>query len=266
MEASEKVTGSFSDNGLRWKVGDGKSIQIYKDNWFQRSWNFKILSTLMLDSNALVNDLFLPSGGWNIQKLKANFRCCDVDEILKTLIDMMNTKDTVIWQFEGKGAYSIKSGYWLGRNLDDRAGHSNTSVGNGNFFDLIIDFANQTKKEEDLKLFCIICWRLWCIRNDFVHNDGNHAYSDVLYWSTNYVKAYETPKMGSILMGDTDKRNDTHWKAPSTGYYKVKAIPKAANCVTENLARIGMDCVEDNFWMESFSDSVRNVLAIDLLI
>ncbi|KAK4859501.1 hypothetical protein QYF36_006555 [Acer negundo] len=27
--------------------------------------------------------------------------------------------------------------------------------------------------------------------------------------------------MGSILMGDTDKRNDTHWKAPSTGYYKV---------------------------------------------
>ncbi|KAK1549548.1 hypothetical protein Q3G72_003759 [Acer saccharum] len=47
---------------------------------------------------------------------------------------------------------------------------------------------------------------------------------------------------------------------------EVKAVPKAVNRVAQNLARIGMDCVEDKFWMESFPDSVRNVMDTDLLI
>lgn len=54
MEAKQKVNGSFVWNsllwgrsllkeGVRWKVGDGKSISVLKDNWIPRPSTLKVL-------------------------------------------------------------------------------------------------------------------------------------------------------------------------------------------------------------------------------
>ncbi|KAK0588980.1 hypothetical protein LWI29_008053 [Acer saccharum] len=232
--------------------------------------------------------------------------------------------------------------------------------------------AKQLNKEEDLKLFSIICWRLWCLRNALVHNGGNQPYLNVLSWSNNSAMACETPRLDSNLRCETDERINLHWKAPANGIYKVNCsamagmdgnrigigigivirnyegvvmascaqaidgnfdgqivgilalykgilfnldcglkpcvfesdrcvtvehilsgkflganygnilddiatlkkhnygmdfltITSAANRVAQRLARMGLDCVEDNFWMENFPASVRNLVEADML-
>ncbi|KAK3222063.1 hypothetical protein Dsin_009088 [Dipteronia sinensis] len=98
--------------------------------------------------------------------------------------------------------------------------------GQGNFFDLITDLAKQNNKE-DLKLFCIIIWRLWCLRNALVYGGGNQHYEDVLSWSRNYDVACEITKKDSNQKGEAIKRSDLRWKAHDTGYYKVKCSDMA---------------------------------------
>ncbi|KAK2634297.1 hypothetical protein Ddye_029089 [Dipteronia dyeriana] len=200
-----------------------------------------------MGDNAMVNDLLLPSGGWDTQKLNENFLQCDVDDILRILIRASNYRDMIIWQFEGSGVYSVKSGYWLERESMARIGtltsslslqwwrklwklymplkikifiwrachdwiltlsnlrnrgmsmnrnclvcnqaekstfHALLMCGKAkevrrewmvmktmnykaccNFFDLITDMAKHTNTKENLVLFCIICWKLWCLHN-----------------------------------------------------------------------------------------------------
>ncbi|KAK3229611.1 hypothetical protein Dsin_001492 [Dipteronia sinensis] len=102
------------EKGLRWRVGDGTTIRVYKDSWVPRPWNLKIISAPVLGTNATVDDLFLPSGGWDTKKLNENFMHRNVEAILKIPFGVKNNKDAIIWQFKGNGSYSVKSEYWLG--------------------------------------------------------------------------------------------------------------------------------------------------------
>ncbi|KAK2652654.1 hypothetical protein Ddye_012510 [Dipteronia dyeriana] len=135
LDATKRSTGSFIWNsllwgrdilekGLRWRVGNGNSIWVYKDNWVTRPNTFKILSSPSLGVNIKVNDLFSPSGGWNLDLLKLNFLDSDIEAILNIPLGSGTRDDTVIWHFEGNGVYSVKSGYWLGCNWDQNPSRS----------------------------------------------------------------------------------------------------------------------------------------------
>ncbi|KAK2634346.1 hypothetical protein Ddye_029138 [Dipteronia dyeriana] len=80
LAAGKTSTGSFIwnsllwgrgilDKRLRWRLGNGTSIRIYKDNWVSRPNTFKILSTPSL-GDTTVDRLLSPSGGWDMQVLK----------------------------------------------------------------------------------------------------------------------------------------------------------------------------------------------------
>ena len=48
--------------GLRWRIGDGESVQIFEDRWIPRPHTFKTISTpLSLPENAKVSSLIHPS-------------------------------------------------------------------------------------------------------------------------------------------------------------------------------------------------------------
>ncbi|XP_050211481.1 uncharacterized protein LOC126661668 [Mercurialis annua] len=64
--------------GLRWRVGDGKSIYIYRDKWLNREKTFRVISNPVLAEDAVVGDLFLCQGQWNLELLKASFVPDDV--------------------------------------------------------------------------------------------------------------------------------------------------------------------------------------------
>ncbi|KAK0592353.1 hypothetical protein LWI29_017671 [Acer saccharum] len=95
----------------------------------------------------------------------------------------------------------------------------------GNFFDLITDMAKQTNKVEDLILFCIICWRSWCLRNAFVHNGGNQNYSEVYSWSSNYAEACGKNSVKPNSRSDAVYRNELRWKVTDLGKYRAIAVP-----------------------------------------
>lgn len=61
------------ERGMRWRVGDGKTIKIYNDRWIPRPTDFKILSPPNLGVNATVDSLVSPTGGWNMELIRNNF-------------------------------------------------------------------------------------------------------------------------------------------------------------------------------------------------
>ncbi|KAK2639502.1 hypothetical protein Ddye_027297 [Dipteronia dyeriana] len=66
----------------RWRIGNGKSMLIYKDKWILRPYTFRVISPPMLEEKAKVSELKLPSGAWNETLIRGVFLSADVDLIL----------------------------------------------------------------------------------------------------------------------------------------------------------------------------------------
>ncbi|KAK2663494.1 hypothetical protein Ddye_002068 [Dipteronia dyeriana] len=88
--------------GIRWWVGNGDSIYVYKDKWALRPSTFTVISPPKLDVNTKVSQLIMPFGGWNLQLLKDNFSASDVNDIIKIPIGKRDKKDDIIWHYNGK--------------------------------------------------------------------------------------------------------------------------------------------------------------------
>jgi hypothetical protein len=83
--------------GLIWRVGDGKKISVWEDNWIPRASVQRPLGHLP-DAATVdkVSDLLLPGGhGWNEVKLRETFFEADVYDILKIPIGRAGTADYI---------------------------------------------------------------------------------------------------------------------------------------------------------------------------
>ena len=81
--------------GSRWKVGDGKSIRIYKDRWIPRPSTFRPMSCSIMGENATVNQLFSPSGQWNVELLNSVFCEDDCSAILSIPLCSIQASDSL---------------------------------------------------------------------------------------------------------------------------------------------------------------------------
>ncbi|KAK2647695.1 hypothetical protein Ddye_015184 [Dipteronia dyeriana] len=113
--------------GMRWRVGNGTAISIYKDNWIPNSSFLKILSHPKLGVDATVNRLISSSGGWNMEVLNQNFSMEEINGILQIPVGGGEVVNTNIWHFEKNGCYSVKSGYWVGKSLTQYPSSSSCS-------------------------------------------------------------------------------------------------------------------------------------------
>lgn len=99
--------------GIRWHIGNGKKTSVYKDNWLPRPDTFKPISAPTLPTDSMVADLINEDNQWNVNKLHMHFRQEDVAEILKIPLPNQQSEDEVLWHFDKRGEYSVKSGYQL---------------------------------------------------------------------------------------------------------------------------------------------------------
>ncbi|KAK3206653.1 hypothetical protein Dsin_020699 [Dipteronia sinensis] len=114
--------------GTRWRIDNGASVSIYRDNWLPKPPDFKIISQYVLGINTTVDSLLSPSGIWDSQLIKRNFVKDDADKILSIPVGPGGHNDTQIWHYKISDNYSVKSGYRAGQNLV----HSpSTSYNNG---------------------------------------------------------------------------------------------------------------------------------------
>ncbi|KAI9162401.1 hypothetical protein LWI28_026934 [Acer negundo] len=97
--------------GIKGKVGDGKSIKAFVDPWIPRPTSFLLVTTTG-NNNSLVADFLLDDGmGWEIRKLDQIFLNIDRDAILFILLSLRSLADKILWHYDKKGTYKVKSVY-----------------------------------------------------------------------------------------------------------------------------------------------------------
>ncbi|KAK6130344.1 hypothetical protein DH2020_035901 [Rehmannia glutinosa] len=103
--------------GVRWQVGNGNTIKVWKDPWIPIDGCFYLFGGEQSELNTLkVRDLLIPSSHeWNVDLIKRKFCTEEASIILGIPLPRHNREDQLVWHFTRSGRYSVKTGYHLAR-------------------------------------------------------------------------------------------------------------------------------------------------------
>lgn len=99
------------DKGIRWRIGDGEQVQIYKGNWLPRPSLFKPVSPPSLPIDFTVSELIDANNQWKVGLIYQHFMKEDADMITKIPLPSKPMTDQVTWHYDKRGNYTVKSGY-----------------------------------------------------------------------------------------------------------------------------------------------------------
>lgn len=103
------------EKGCRWKIGDGRFINVWTDAWLHDQGYLKV-TTPMDDEYCFltVSDLFISgTHNWNVSLLRTFFNERDVIAISSIPCRAGNCNDTLVWNPSRSGVYTVKSGYMV---------------------------------------------------------------------------------------------------------------------------------------------------------
>jgi hypothetical protein len=128
--------------GIVWRVGDGKNIRIWRDNWLPRKFALKPQPGKSKDMHKRVNQLVNEGTGmWNTQLIHKMFYPHDAEAILQLNVPETSRNDFLAWHYESNGVFSVKSAYKLAYSLkhnnQNRPGTSSSSDSNRTLWKLI---------------------------------------------------------------------------------------------------------------------------------
>nr|XP_051207334.1 uncharacterized protein LOC127323201 [Lolium perenne] len=116
--------------GLVWRIGDGKKVDVWADNWIPRDGLMRPLGHNPDKEISKVEEVLLDGGqGWNESKLGEVFFDVDVDDILKIPVGRAGTGDYLAWNYTKNGVFSVRSAYHLKMHLNSaRSGSASSST------------------------------------------------------------------------------------------------------------------------------------------
>ncbi|CAN6552805.1 unnamed protein product [Malus baccata var. baccata] len=123
------------NQGLRWRVGNGKSINIREDPWFPKPATFKVRPMNNL-GETMVSDLIdSDTKVWRSDLIVNGFHRDDASTILSIPLSHAGSNDRLVWHYATNGIYSVKTGYSMALKLMDdgalgRKGRGNPSESN----------------------------------------------------------------------------------------------------------------------------------------
>ncbi|XP_071909589.1 uncharacterized protein [Coffea arabica] len=98
-------------NGLWKRIGDGSTVEIWKDKWITGNPNGKPASTKPANCKIQkVSDLIL-EGKWDKLKLQLVFNQEEAKLIANIPLSIFRRKDRMFWKDSKSGSYTVKSGY-----------------------------------------------------------------------------------------------------------------------------------------------------------
>ncbi|XP_016458490.2 uncharacterized protein LOC107782157 [Nicotiana tabacum] len=105
--------------GLRWRISNGKNINVWTDPWIPRKNGFTPKSIQMQNNLDLkVADLIdEDTHTWKLHKISTTFEPEDIDAILSIPISIIGLNDRLLWHHSKSGNYEVKSGYYLAKGL-----------------------------------------------------------------------------------------------------------------------------------------------------
>ncbi|GER38093.1 RNA-directed DNA polymerase (reversetranscriptase)-related family protein [Striga asiatica] len=99
--------------GLRIKIGDGRNTKIWNEPWIPSSPNFRLIGRYENHHNLeWVHQLMAANGReWNTNLIRSIFEEQDIKAILNTPLKNPQNSDKVVWHYDQKGNFSVKSAY-----------------------------------------------------------------------------------------------------------------------------------------------------------
>lgn len=107
--------------GMIWRIGNGESVRIWRDNWLPRSTSLKPIGPRGRSRLIRVSSLLDQYGAWDEAAVWANFAPIDASTILKIRTSPPGDPDFLAWQPEKNGIFTVRSAYKLGLNLTESA-------------------------------------------------------------------------------------------------------------------------------------------------
>ena len=104
----------FLKKGLIWRVGDGRKINIQRDQWIPRKEGLKTTNVIHRSRLRWVNQLMRPDGsGWNTNLIHQLFYRFDAEAICSIKLPKSEVEDCLAWHYEKTGTFSVRSAYRL---------------------------------------------------------------------------------------------------------------------------------------------------------
>ena len=100
-------------DGIRWCVGDGKSIKIWNDAWLRSTGTGRIISpkSALVCGENVANLMDHDNAIWNESLVRSLFVPFEAESILSIPISSMKPADSQIWAKTPNGLFSVKSAY-----------------------------------------------------------------------------------------------------------------------------------------------------------
>ena len=130
LEASDSPNSSFVwkslmaampilKQGCCWRVGDGSSIRVMEDRWIINYPTNKVLHPPEeQDWEWRVSDLIdQTSRSWDRELVWSKFHRDDAEAICRIPLSHRNVLDSLLWLHTKDGRYSVRSGYYLARQI-----------------------------------------------------------------------------------------------------------------------------------------------------
>lgn len=99
--------------GMRWSVGNGESIDFWKDSWVKDLTNNKVESQPPHNCNWVKVADFIDHQNhvWDMGKLRSCITEEEIRAISKIPISLTNGDDKQVWVHNNFGSFTVKSGY-----------------------------------------------------------------------------------------------------------------------------------------------------------
>ncbi|KAA3485159.1 reverse transcriptase [Gossypium australe] len=100
------------DNGLIWRIGNGKMVNIWNDPWLLGNDNNRLLVQNMNIQWTTVNHLIDDSSfTWKEDVILKIAESDQANRILSIPLARPDAEDILVWRYDNKGIYTVKSGY-----------------------------------------------------------------------------------------------------------------------------------------------------------
>ena len=97
--------------GARWRIGNGQNVLVYGNNWIPRPTTFKPISAPSMGTDTTVAELIDEKQQWREDLILQHFRPEDAEAIMQIPLPKRPKEDQLIWHYDKRGQYSVKSGY-----------------------------------------------------------------------------------------------------------------------------------------------------------
>ncbi|OMO59710.1 reverse transcriptase [Corchorus capsularis] len=206
--------------GLRWRIGNGRSVRILHDRWVAKLPGFIPFSGQgKIPDDSLVADLMHEVGfSWDGDLIRSIFIEEEAEAIVQIPLSYRLQNDMLVWHFDNKGIYSVKSGYRVLCNLQAEAEENLEEVLDDKpyfhriwnadvppkvrvfawrlFFEALLVMDSLHARHMDVDRTCFRCKQenesvahaiclcpfaaeVWCHVSNFFLNDDSYLYADI---------------------------------------------------------------------------------------